>query len=86
MSNVMAVSEREVSDILRRVIHLEEGFKEMRSDVRSMDGKVDGILSRFDKIDGGLRVAIWFSGFAGAVLMFLITKVSPFLLGALPKI
>lgn len=82
----MAVSEREVSDILRRVIHLEEGFKEMRSDVRSVDGKVDGILSRFDRIDGGMRVAIWFSGFAGAVVMFMITKISPFLLGVLPKI
>lgn len=82
----MAVSEREVSDILRRVIHLEEGMKEMRSDVRALDAKIDGILSQIDKVSGGMSVAIWFAGLLGAVAMFAITKLSPLLIGFLPKV
>lgn len=82
----MAVSEREVSDILRRVIHLEEGLKEMRADVRSLDTKVDGILSQIDKVSGGMSVAIWFAGLLGAVAMFSLTKLAPLLLGLLPKV
>ncbi len=82
----MAVSEREVSDILRRVIHLEEGVKEMRSDVRALDSKVDGILSQISQVQGGLRVSIWFAGILGGLAMFAITKLSPLLLGFLPKV
>ena len=83
---VMAVSEREVSDILRRVIHLEEGVKEMRSDVRALDAKIDGILSQIATVRGGMSVAIWMSGVVGAVGMFALTKVAPLLLGFLPKV
>ena len=82
----MAVSEREVSDILRRVIHLEEGVKEMRSDVRALDSKVDGILSQISQVQGGLRVSVWFAGILGGLAMFAITKLSPLLLGFLPKV
>lgn len=82
----MAVSEREVSDILRRVIHLEEGMKEMRSDVRALDAKIDGILSQIATVRGGMSVAIWMSGVVGAIGMFALTKVAPLLLGFLPKV
>lgn len=82
----MAVSEREVSDILRRVIHLEEGVKEMRSDVRALDTKIDGILSQIATVKGGMSVAIWVSGVVGAVGMFALTKVAPLLVGFLPKV
>ena len=82
----MAVSEREVSDILRRVIHLEEGVKEMRSDVRALDAKIDGILSQIATVRGGMSVAIWMSGVVGAVGMFALTKIAPLFLGFLPKV
>ena len=86
MSMAVALSEREAGDIIRRIISLEEGVKDLRSEVRGLDGKVDGILSRFDQIDGGLKVAIWASGFIGAVGMFALTKIAPLFLGFLPKV
>lgn len=82
----MALSEREAGDIIRRIISLEEGVKDLRSEVRGLDGKVDGILSRFDQIDGGMRTAIWFSGLLGALAMFAMTKALPLLFGFLPKV
>lgn len=82
----MSLSDREAGDIIRRIINLEEGVKDLRSEVKSMDGKVDGILSRFDRVDGGLKVAMAVSGFLGALSMLLLTKVLPMLFAGLPRL
>lgn len=82
----MSLSEREAGDILRRVMHLEAGMTELRSEVKAVDGKVDGILSQISQVQGGLRVSIWFAGILGGLAMFAITKLSPLLLGFLPKV
>lgn len=82
----MSLSDREAGDIIRRIINLEEGVKDLRSEVRAVDGKVDGILSQIDKVSGGMSVAIWFAGFLGALGMFVLTKLAPLLLGFLPKV
>lgn len=82
----MALSEREAGDIIRRIMTMEEGVKDLRSEVRSVDGKVDGILSRFDRIDGGMKVAMIASGLIGAAATFTVTKVLPLLFVGLPKL
>lgn len=82
----MSISEREVGDMIRRVMNLEESFKEVRQEVKSIDGKVDGILARFDRQDGGMKVAMAVSGFLGAVAMIVLTKVLPLLFAGLPRL
>jgi len=39
MSYAMSLSDREAGDIIRRIINLEEGVKDLRSEVKAMDGK-----------------------------------------------
>lgn len=82
----MAVSDREFATLAADVKHLTASADKTRADLVTIDGKVDGLLSRFDRIDGGMKVAIWFSGLIGALAMFGLTKVAPMLLGALPRI
>lgn len=85
----MSLSDREAGDIIRRIINLEEGVKELRSEVKSMDGKVDGILSRFDRIDGGWKTLMFLGGIAGtvgAVITAIVLKIWPLFLGTLPRI
>ncbi len=82
----MSLSERETGDILRRVMHLEAGMTELRSEVKAVDSKVDGILSQIASVRGGMAVAIWMSGVIGAVGMFALTKIVPLFIGVLPKL
>lgn len=82
----MAVSDREFGQLLGKVSAIEADLKRVEKNVDSMDGKVDGIIARFDQIDGGMKVAIWFAGIIGALAMFGLTKVAPLLLGFLPKV
>jgi hypothetical protein len=93
MSTAVALSEREAGDIIRRIINLEDGVKDLRSEVKTMDGKVDDIAARIDttfaRLDGGWRVLVFLSGLAGTIgagLTFLAVKMWPFLLGTLPKV
>jgi hypothetical protein len=89
----MSLSEREAGDILRRVMHLEDGVKELRSDVKGVDDKVDAIAVRIDttfaRFDGGWKVLIFVGGLAGALsaaAVGIALKMWPFLLGTLPKV
>lgn len=82
----MAVSDREFGELLGKVNAIQKDVTELETSTKSLDGKVDGLIRRFDQIDGGMKVAIWFSGIIGALAMFGLTKVAPLLIGALPKI
>lgn len=89
----MALSEREAGDVLRRLINLESGQKELRDEVKNVDGKVDGIITRIDttfaQLDGGWRALLFVGGIAGTIgtaLTFLAVKLWPLLFGTLPKI
>jgi len=84
--SVILASEREFGELTERVKNLREAVDDTRSDVAIIDGKVDGILSRFDQATGGLRVAMAVSGFLGAAAMLLLTKVLPLLFSGLPRI
>jgi len=85
MSAIVA-TDREFGELSERVKNLAESVREVRLEVRAIDAKVDGILSRFDQATGGLRVAMAVSGFLGAAVMLVFTKVLPILLAGLPKI
>lgn len=82
----MAVSDREFGELLGEVRSMKRDLAKVEENTKGLDGKVDGILSRFDQIDGGMRIAIWFSGIIGALAMFGLTKVAPMLMGFLPKV
>lgn len=84
--SAMAVSDREFATLAAEVKYLTESVNQTRAEVAVIDGKVDGILSRFDKIDGGMKVAMAISGFLGAGAMLLLTKVLPLLFTGLPRI
>lgn len=82
----LAVSDREFAALASDVKHLTQSVNETRLQVREIDGKVDGILSRFDRMDGGMKVAMGVSGFLGALAMLVITKGLPMLFSGLPRI
>lgn len=82
----MAVSDREFGELLGEVRAMKRDLAKVEENTKGLDSKVDGILSRFDQIDGGMKIAIWFSGIVGALAMFGLTKILPMLLGFLPKV
>lgn len=82
----MAVSDREFGELLGKVNAIQKDVTELETSTKTLDGKVDALMRRFDQIDGGLKVAIWFSGMIGALAMFGLTKVLPMLIGAFPRI
>lgn len=82
----MAVTDREFATLAADVKHLTASVDKTRTEVAVIDSKVDGLLSRFDRIDGGMRVAMGVSGFLGAAAMFFLTKVLPLLFSGLPRI
>lgn len=61
----------------------------LEEQVGVLDGKVDDILSQFDRIDGGWKVLIAIGSVVGIIASILTTialKVWPLLLGTLPKV
>lgn len=82
----MAVNDREFGELLGKVSAIEADLKRVERNVDSMGGKIDGILSLVDKTNGGLRVAIWFSGLLGAGAAFVAMKVLPLFLTFIPKL
>jgi len=86
MSNFVAVSDREFATLAADVKHLTTSVDQTRASLKEIDGKVDGILGRFDRVDGGLKVAMAVSGFMGALAMLLLTKLAPMLIAFLPKV
>lgn len=84
--HTMPVSDREFGELLGEVRAMKRDLAKVEENTKGLDGKVDGILSRFDQIDGGMKIAIWFSGIVGALAMFGLTKILPMLLGFLPKV
>ena len=84
--DIMAVPDKEFWVLSQKVEDLTVRLREVRDEVKSIDGKVDGILSRFDRIDGGMRIAMAVSGFLGAAAMLVLTKVLPLLFSGLPRI
>lgn len=86
MSLQLAVSDREFAALASDVKYLAQSVAETRASVKEIDTKVDGLLSRFDRIDGGMKVAMGVSGFLGAFVMLVITKVLPLLFAGLPRL
>lgn len=85
----MAIPERDFGQLEQAVKNLTEGVDDLRAEVKGMDIKVDGILSKFDQVQGGYKVLLFLGGFAGvagSVLTTLALKMWPFLLGTLPKV
>lgn len=86
MSYVMAVEDKEFGKLLGDVEAIKKDLSEVESDIKAMKSSVDGILTQIATVRGGMSVAIWASGVAGALFMFVITKIMPLLFGTLPKI
>lgn len=84
--SAMAVPDKDFWVLSQKVEDLTTRVREVRDEVKTIDAKVDGILAKFDRVDGGLRVAMAVSGFFGALAMLVITKVLPFLFAGLTKI
>lgn len=82
----MAVSDREFGQLLGQVESIQKDVTKLESSTSSLDNKVDTLIRRFDQIDGGMKVAVWFSGIIGALAMFGLTKVLPLFIGALPRL
>lgn len=82
----MAVSDREFGQLLGQVESIQKDVTKLESSASSLDNKVDTLIRRFDQIDGGMKVAVWFSGIIGALAMFGLTKVLPLFIGALPRL
>lgn len=84
--SIMAVSDREFGELSQEVKHLTESLREVRLEVRTIDHKVDGIITRFDRIDGGMKVAMAVSGFLGAAAMLVMTKLLPLLFAGFTRL
>lgn len=82
----MAVSDREFGELLGKVNAIQKDVTELENTTKSLDANVAALMRRFDQIDGGVKVAIWFSGMIGALAMFGLTKVAPLIIGALPRL
>lgn len=96
----MPVSEQEFGALLgsfqalqREVAELKTdsktAFKDIKEENKSISDTLDGILSRFDRIDGGWRTLMFLGGIAGtvgAVITAIVIKIWPLFLGALPRI
>lgn len=66
-----------------------EAFKEVKAENKAIQETLDGIKTRFDRIDGGWKVLMVVggaAGTAGGVLVGIAIKMWPFLLGTLPKV
>lgn len=81
----MAVNDTEFGELRGDVKAIKKDLSEVESDMKELKGKVDGILTQIATVRGGMAVAIWASGFIGAVGMFALTKIAPLFLGFLPK-
>lgn len=82
----MAVSDREFGELLGKVNAIQKDVTGLENTTKSLDANVAALMRRFDQIDGGVKVAIWFSGMIGALAMFGLTKVAPLVIGALPRL
>jgi len=82
----MAVTDREFATLAAEVKYLTASVNQTRADVAVIDGKVDGLLSRFDRIDGAMKLAMAVSGFFGAAFMLILTKVVPILFAGMPRL
>jgi len=82
----VAVPDKDFWVLSQKVEDLSVRMREVRDEVKSIDAKVDGLLSRFDRIDGGMKVAMGVSGFLGAAAMLIMTKLLPLLFAGLPRI
>lgn len=82
----MTVSPQQFGEMVGDVKAIQKDLSEVETDIKALKTSVDGILTQIATVRGGMRVAIWFSGILGGAIMFGLTKVAPFLVGALPKI
>ncbi len=84
----MAISEREFGELFSDVRTLKRDLGNVETQVNTVDGKVDSILTRFDRMDGGWKVLMSIgsiAGVVGGVLATLIIKGFPLLFSILPK-
>lgn len=86
MSLQLTVSDREFAALASDVKYLAQSVAETRASVKEIDTKMDGLRSLLDQAGGGIRVAMAVSGFMGAFVMLLITKVLPLLFAGLPRL
>ena len=100
MSDSMAIPDRAFGELLGAFQALKEdvaelkadskeAFKEVKAENKTIQETLDGIKTRFDRIDGGWKVLMIVggaAGTAGGVLVGIVLKMWPFLLGTLPKV
>lgn len=82
-------TEREFGELTQVVRGLAKDLGKVEIQVNTVDGKVDSILSRFDRLDGGWATLMWVGGIVGvfaSVATTVVFKVFPFLLGNLPRL
>lgn len=82
----MAIADQSFGELRGDVKAIQKDLSEVESDMKDLKRSVDGILTQIATVRGGMSVAIWASGIIGALGMFAITKLTPFLLGFLPKV
>lgn len=82
----MAIPDQAFGELRGDVKAIQKDLSEVETDMKELKTKVDGILTQIATVQGGMRVAIWFSGIIGAGAMLAITKILPLFLGFLPKV
>ena len=82
----MAIPDQAFGELRGDVKAIQKDLSAVESDMKELKRSVDGILTQIATAQGGMRVAIWFSGIIGAGAMLALTKLSPFLIGFLPKV
>ncbi len=82
----MAIPDQAFGELRGDVKAIQKDLSEVETDMKDLKRSVDGILTQIATVQGGMRVAIWFSGIIGAGAMLALTKILPLFLGALPKV
>ncbi len=82
----MAIPDQAFGELRGDVKAIQKDVSELETDMKELKRSVDGILTQIATVRGGMAVAIWASGFIGAVGMFALTKIAPLFIGFLPKV
>lgn len=85
----MTIQSQQFGELIGTVKALKDNVSKLEGTTETLDTKVDKLISRFDRIDGGWKVLIAVGGLAGtvaSVLTAIAMKMWPFLLGSLPKV
>lgn len=85
----MTVSPQQFGEMVSDVKSIKKDLSEVEADIKALKRTVDGLIGRFDRIDGGWKMLMFIGGIAGTVgsgITALAIKLWPLLFGTLPKI